>query len=146
MTNTPVSQRRSYFGAIARWWRNRIGNRAAVAEVRKINPEELRRVALDAGVNPDELHALAAQWPNSADLLRRRMTALHLDPAGVMRAYPAVANDLRRLCSLCQVKGRCERELSSDPDNRRWREYCPNVATLSALTAEGTHSNDPGTH
>jgi hypothetical protein len=132
--NNPIEARRSsLFGVIGRWWRNLAGNRRGLREVENLDPEDLQRLALDTGVDPSELKALAAKWPDAANLLSRRLAALHIDPAQVARTHPAVSNDLRRLCAMCVSKGRCEHDLDRDPSDPAWREYCPNRQTLDAL-------------
>lgn len=128
--------RPSIAAAIAQWWRSWRGNRAGAAELRDFGPEELRRLASDIGVAPEDVRPLAGKWPDSADLLTRRMTALQLDPTVIAQLHPAVSNDLKRLCSLCVSKGRCEHDLVSGATDSNWQEYCPNTTTLKALNAE----------
>ncbi len=136
MTRSAGLQLRSIFADIGRWWREWLGNRPALAELQGCSREELRRIASDFRATPEELQALAARWPDSANLLDRRMAALDIDLDRVARSQPAVANDLKRLCSLCQSKGECEHDLDSNPGDPRWREYCPNASTLTALREE----------
>jgi hypothetical protein len=135
MKNSFASRQSSVFDAVFQWWRNWTRNRASLAELRNFNPQELQRMAQEVGVNPQELRVLAGKWPESADLLSRRMAALDLDAAQIARSQPCVSNDLRKLCSFCVSKGRCERDLAGDPNNSVWREYCPNTTTLTALGA-----------
>lgn len=138
MHESSKEQLRSVFFDIARWWRNLWGNSAGRAELSKFSPQELRQIALDSGVSPGDLRSLAGKWPNSADLLTRRMATFQLDPLTIARSQPAVSNDLNRLCSLCTSKGRCEHDLDWDRSNPKWREYCPNESTLSALSDHKT--------
>jgi hypothetical protein len=126
----------SFFSVLDRWWRNWRESRARVAQLSAFTSRELDDVARDAGVTTDELRALAGKWPDSADLLNRRMAVLGLDPAEVNRGQPATSNDLRRLCSLCGSKRRCERDLAKHPADPVWTEYCPNATTLTALCDE----------
>jgi hypothetical protein len=136
MQNTSVEQRSSFFAAIAKWWRNWKGNRAGIAELEHCNPQELQRMAQEVGVNPQELRVLAGRWPESADLLSRRLTMLEVNASELERSQPNVSNDLKKLCSLCVSKGRCEYHLDTDPNNLVWRDYCPNTTTLMALRAQ----------
>jgi hypothetical protein len=136
MKNSFAGQQSSVFAAVSQWWRNWMGNRAGVAELENYSPQELQRMAQEVGVNPQELRVLAGKWPESADLLSRRMAALDLDAGQIARSQPCVSNDLRKLCSLCVSKGRCEHDLAGDPNNPVWREYCPNTTTLTALTTQ----------
>jgi hypothetical protein len=131
-----TDKRESLLGSLLREWRNRRPNRAGVAELANLANEDLRGAARDLGVTAPELRVLAGRWPNSADLLSRRMTALGLDKAELARSLPDVANDLSRLCSLCASKRRCANDLTERPDDRVWQQYCPNHLTLVNLREE----------
>jgi uncharacterized protein YjiS (DUF1127 family) len=136
MHGSSKEHRSSIIAGIAQWWRNWRGNRAGVAELRDFSPDEVRRLALEIGVNPEDIRPLAGKWPESADLLTRRMATLQLDPLAIARSQPAVSNDLRKLCSLCMSKGQCEHDLAGGAINSNWQEYCPNTSTLKALSAQ----------
>ena len=97
--------------------------------------DELQRVATDVGLNTQDLRSLAGKWPEASDLLQRRMSTLELDAAEIAHSQPSVSNDLKRLCSLCVSKKRCDHDLAAHAANLEWQEYCPNVGTLTALTA-----------
>jgi uncharacterized protein YjiS (DUF1127 family) len=136
MQNSSAEQRSAFFATIAKWWRNWTGNRAGVAELKAFDHQELQRMAQDVGVNPRELRVLAGKWPESADLLSRRLSALELDASEIERLQSCVSNDLKKLCSLCVSKGRCDYDLDTHPNNSVWRDYCPNATTLMALTTQ----------
>ena len=136
MPSSAAGQRTSFLAAIVRRWRNWIGNRSGRAELERYSPEELQRTAQEVGINPQELRVLAGKWPTSADLLSRRMAAIGFDAAETANSQPNVSNDLKRLCSLCVSKGRCQRDLADNPDDPIWREYCPNASTLAALDSQ----------
>jgi len=106
------------------------------AELRCFEAEDIQRMARDAGVSAGELRELARYRPDSADLLLRRMAALHLDRNEVLRTEPQTLHDLQRVCTLCRDHGRCARDLAHDSADPRWKDYCPNAATLAALEAE----------
>jgi hypothetical protein len=122
--------------AVARWWRNWMTTRANMASLDCCGLEEAERVAHDVGVTTSELRALAGKWPDSTELLNRRLAALELDPAEIRRAGPGILSDLQRVCTMCTDGRECEHDLAQDPNDPVWREYCPNVMTLDALTAE----------
>jgi hypothetical protein len=136
MQTVSQSPGRSPFAALSRWWRDLMGNRRGRAELDNLAPDGIDRVARDVGVNAGELRALAGKWPDSADQLTRRIAALSLDAEEIRRSQPSVSNDLKKLCSLCASKGRCEHDLAKDAGNPVWQEYCPNATTLLALQAE----------
>jgi len=123
----------SPLGAFWQWCRDRMT--AGGADLQYCGDEEVERMAHDAGVTPSELNSLAARGCHSADLLLERMAALDLDPSEVAQVEPAVFHDLQRVCSMCQTRGRCIRDLKCDSNDPAWKEYCPNVDTLMDLDA-----------
>jgi hypothetical protein len=90
-------------------------------------------MAHDIGVSAAELHDLASRGPQSADLLCRRMDVLDLDQNEVAHAERATFQDLQRVCSMCDCKKRCARDLARNPDDPVWKDYCSNAQTLTAL-------------
>jgi hypothetical protein len=124
---------------LAAWWRNGRAARETLAELEG-SGGELTRIARDLSVTPSELRAIAAQGTDAAAPLKRRLEALHLDPAALRRDEPLVMRDLERVCSVCGSKRRCERDLARFPDEAAWRAYCPNAITLDALVASDVTS------
>jgi hypothetical protein len=129
-------QNETIFGTIGTWWRNWRQQRAAIAELNGLGEPELAHIAHDVGLNAPELRALAGRWPASTGLLSQRLEALRLDETAIGKSEPAVLRDLERVCGQCAAEGQCAHDLASDPDDRVWRDYCPNVATLDALGSE----------
>lgn len=121
--------------AMTAWWRNWRAARESVGELDGCGTE-LTRIARDIGLAPGELYTIAAKRPDSADPLRRRLEALHVDPAALRRDDPLVMRDLERVCSVCGSRRRCERDLARFPEDAAWREYCPNAMTIDALGSE----------
>lgn len=132
----PSVQSETIFGAIGNWWRNWRQRQAAIAEINELGEPELARVAQDVGLNGPQLRTLAGRWPQSAGLLSQRLEALRLDEVSIARSEPAVLRDLQRVCGQCSAEGQCASDLYRNPDDRVWRDYCPNVATLDALRTE----------
>jgi hypothetical protein len=64
------------------------------------------------------------------------MEHLKLDTADIARVEPPVIRDLQRVCTLCESKRRCMRDLAKRPSDPVWQDYCPNAMTLRALLAE----------
>jgi hypothetical protein len=120
----------------AHWWRGRSLRRRTLSELSCCAPAEAERIAQDVGVSRAELCILAGKWPDSLDLLSRRMQELRLDAAEVSRVEPQVIRDLQRTCSLCANKRRCRYDLADQWSHPRWQEYCPNATTLLALLKE----------
>ena len=115
---------------IRQWCRGFLGSPSSLGEC---GAEELERMAHDIGVSTAELYQLAKQGPQSADLLSRRMDALDLDENEVARVERATFQDLQRVCSMCDCKKRCARDLARDAADSVWKDYCPNARTLTAL-------------
>lgn len=93
------------------------------------------------------LRALSRRGPDEACLLPRRLVSLGLDPDELARLEPAVFCELHRRCTVCESKGECAVDLAADVahpawQNRAdvWHDYCPNVATLTALADGGSLS------
>jgi hypothetical protein len=132
--------RPGFLPRLARWWREYAGRRSTVAALADCGPAESARIAHDVGVSgAAELRVLAGKWPNSADLLARRMRQIKLDAAEIMQVEPEVVRDLERVCTLCASKRRCSRDVAKEQSASTWQAYCPNTMTLKALLAE--HSN-----
>jgi hypothetical protein len=121
-------------GRVADWWRRRAAVRRAHCEL-DADSQETARIARDVHLPPATLHALADRGPDDAALLARRMAVLRLDAEDLARRDGAVMQDLQRLCTLCGIKGLCAAELDWRPQDPRWKEYCPNSGTLTALQA-----------
>ena len=129
-----ASQPLGPLGRFERWWRNWRAHDAAEQELACCGHDEVAHIARDVGVSASELQTLAGRWPDSANLLDRRVAALGLEQ--IAHSEPQVLRDLQRVCGQCASEGRCERDLNSGAGDRSWRDYCPNVATLDALRSE----------
>jgi glycerol-3-phosphate dehydrogenase len=122
---------------LARWWREYAGRHSTVAALADCGPTESARIAHDVGVSgAAELRVLAGKWPNSADLLARRMRQIKLHAAEILQVEPEVVRDLERVCTLCASKRRCTRDFAKERSPSSWQAYCPNTMTLKALIAE----------
>ena len=120
---------------LRQWWRNWKTARSSGAELRCFAEDEVERMAQEIGTSAAELRQLAKRGPDSANLLLQRMAALDLDPNEVAAREPAMFRDLQRVCTMCESRGRCARELACNPDSPLWEEHCLNVETLKALGA-----------
>jgi hypothetical protein len=122
---------RAVSGASRRWrmWRERR------TELLYCDPAEVERMARELGLSAGELVALARTGPDAATLSERRLVAMGIYPSAVRTSEPLVMQDLQRCCSTCDSKRRCERDLDDRSKSSDWLQYCPNAATLMALTA-----------
>ena len=109
--------------------------RAASNELANCDAVELARVAQDLGISAADLRVLASRDKTAADLLNRRLETLRLDPTNV---DPVLMRDLQRCCSNCDSKQLCAHELEDKPKGASWPKYCPNEATIAALTTKPT--------
>jgi hypothetical protein len=126
---------------VARWWRAWVKQRGTMAALADCGPAEIARMARDIGVSgAAELRVLAGKWPNSSDLLSRRLQQFRLDPTAMMRAEPDVVRDLERVCTLCTSRRRCSRDFAAEEPASAWETYCPNAPTLGALIADSRTS------
>ena len=121
---------------LARRWREWAGRRNTVAALDSCHPSETARIARDLGVGGAEFRVLAGKWPDSSDLLSRRMRQNELDAAELVRVEPQVVRDLERVCTLCASRRQCDRDFANERSNPAWEKYCPNTMTLRALIAE----------
>ena len=133
----PQNDRWSVLSAVAQWWRRWTKARSDLFELESCDPDQVEGIARDLGMSVSELRVVVRHGRDGADLLRRRMAALGLDPDELARSEPATLRDLQKLCTMCRSRGRCARDLaqeSADPDWQDWRDYCPNAATLDMLS------------
>jgi hypothetical protein len=121
---------------LTRWWRGRMPRSTPSTELSSLGSREIQRIAGDLGVSGAELRVLAGKWPDSAELLSRRLSALNLDEHRLCEKEPQVLRDLQRVCTFCASKERCEHDFAHKPSDPTWRVYCPNSQTLAALQTE----------
>ena len=127
-------KRRSPAEVVSQWWQSWTSN-APASDLACCAEGEVERIAKDIGMPASEIRRLANFGPESAELLSRRMAALHLDRKEVSQTHPQTFRDLQRVCTLCESHRQCARDLARNSGDPGWEEYCPNVATLRALNA-----------
>jgi hypothetical protein len=125
-------------GLLAGWWKNYREKRAAINELAGCDPSEVARIAEDLGVSSSELRFLAASDKGAADLLKRRLLELRIDPSNI---DPAVMRDLQLHCARCKSKQLCAHELEDKPPMQIWPIYCPNEQTIEAIKTQSWASN-----
>ncbi len=123
-------------GAIAEWvsrYRLKLGGDSGLG---LCAPADVKQMASDLGLSTGELKNLAAKGPDSADLLRKMLVALGVDPDTIAKADPAVMRDLQRLCVACDHKWKCRQELAKGTAAEHFHAFCPNAYTLDAVFAQ----------
>ena len=126
------------FKAIADWvtsYRNAIGFKN---EFGMCGPDEVRRMAKDIGVTPSQLQELVRQGSDSANLLKRMLVALHVDPKTIPDIDPLVMREMNWLCMTCGTKKRCEHELAKGTATEHFHEFCPNAVSIDELLGQNS--------
>jgi hypothetical protein len=110
-------------------------------ELEATGRDEVQRIAKDLGLPMSELGLLISRDSRQADLLHRRLAILKLDANALADREPLLFRDLQRVCTLCDRRRPCVRDLARDSRRdpaeaaaQRWRDYCPNGATLNMLS------------
>ena len=122
-------------------WQDWIKRRRSMTQLACCDRTDVARMAHDIGVSSGDLYTLSGKWPNSADLLLRRIDESKLDATEIKQAEPQVMRDLQRVCTLCANKRKCSHDLATRPSDPAWQTYCPNTTTLRALIAERARSD-----
>lgn len=76
-------------------------------------------------------NALAISRDN---LLGCRLAMLGLDLGAIESRGGEMYETVKRRCASCEFHEACELDLRRDPNDPVWQTYCPNRATLMALT------------
>ncbi len=109
-------------------WRAR---RAGSGELNIFTKDELALMGTDVDLSWTDLRSLSARGPHAADLIPRRISSLGLEPDAL---DTSMLRDMQRLCTFCQSKGRCIRDLDQHPP--AWPSYCPNNFSLRTVVTE----------
>lgn len=107
--------------------------RREINEVRRLNTDELGRIAGDLRVSPADLNELVNQGPHAADELPRLLKALGISADDLARSEPMMLHDMERVCSLCQNKRECDRDLAAGSSAEHYEGYCLNAPTIAGL-------------
>ena len=125
--------------AIANWvtsYRNVVGFNN---EFDMCGPDEVMRMAKDIGVTSSQLQELARNGADSANLLKRMLVALHVDPKVIADMDPLVMREMKWLCITCSNKRQCEHELAKGTAAEHFEQYCPNAVSIDELLNQKSH-------
>src|SRR5262249_51426522 len=90
-------------------------------------------IAADLDISPGDLDELVRRGLHAADELPVLLKALGIDEAKLKTTEPLVLRDMERVCSLCQHKTRCDRDLAAGISVVHYEAYCPNAPTIGGL-------------
>jgi hypothetical protein len=104
-------------------------------ELQRLDCQEMEAIARELNLSKAQLCALTFEPSGSLQSLGKRLSHAGLSEDELAAAHGDVLRDMRRVCSQCQSKARCARDLKHE---RRATpaKYCPNEQTLWALTDE----------
>jgi hypothetical protein len=99
---------------------------------------ELSSLPQSDGAQIVGLWELAAAALGDVRMLHQRMEFMHIDRDEFACAQPAVMRQLTVCCVQCGSTGECAQDLSDTLTGLlggEWRDYCPNAAMLSKISA-----------
>lgn len=110
-------------------------------ELQRLDSHEMEAIARELNLSKAELYALTFTPSGALQSLSKRLSHAGLSEDELAVDHADVLRDMRRVCSQCQSKARCARDLKHE---RRATpaKYCPNEQTLRAL-ADEMHQHAP---
>lgn len=97
-----------------------------------VDDEEFARWARDLEMTTLDLKTVMSRWPQNGDLLQIRLDRSGLGHLAADWRNARLMQDLERVCDLCSLRVRCERDLRKGTSDW-WNSYCPNLPTIEAL-------------
>ena len=108
-------------------------HRRELNEMHQLTVTDFCRIANDLRLSPAALDELVRHGPYAADELPRLLAALNISAQDLLRIEPLVAQDMERVCTLCESKRQCDRDLASGASAEHYQEYCLNAPTIAQL-------------
>jgi hypothetical protein len=105
-----------------------------IRELRELDSRDSARIAPEMNIQPRDLDILVRQSPHAADELPRLLALLGLDRELLAKTQPLVLQDMTRVCTLCQQKHRCNRDIAAGTSAHN-PEYCLSASTIDDLKA-----------
>jgi hypothetical protein len=101
----------------------------------RLDCQEMEVIARELNLSKVEFSALTFEPSGALQSLSKRLSHAGLSEDELAAFHGDVLRDMCRVCSQCQSKARCARDLKHE---RRATpaKYCPNEQTLRALTDE----------
>lgn len=125
-------------------WAKKLSDRYVQSEeLRKLDPEEINRIARDFGVSVSELLVVARSDVGVQALLKQRLVEVGLSEELLQKRHPKEFGDLNRVCASCVSAKRCASDFQQQKSGRS--DYCPNTFTLDALRVKSEATAEPRT-
>src|SRR3954467_171195 len=105
-------------------------HRRELNEIRQPDRADFDRIAQDLRIAPDDLEELVRHGRHAANELPKMLEQLGISEEGLGRGQPLLLRDMERVCSLCQHKSQCDRDLADGTAAENYHGYCGNAATL----------------
>ena len=110
-------------------------HRRELKEMREMDAASFDQIASDLRISAADLEQLVRQGPHAADELPKMLRALGIDQDDLARTETPVLRDMERVCSLCNHKRQCDRDLAAGTAAAHYGEYCGNASTIDGLGA-----------
>lgn len=104
-----------------------------LSEMRRLDRTDFDRIASDLRIAPDDLEELVRHGRHAADELPKMLNQLGISAERLAQAQPLLLRDMERVCSLCNQKGQCDRDLADGTAAENYHGYCANASTLESL-------------
>ena len=111
-------------------WRRR---RRDILEMRELDGRVVAKIARELNIQPTDLDMLVRQGPHAADELSDLLTLLGINSDLLAKTEPLVLRDMARVCTSCQQKHRCNRDLAAGTSAQHYAEYCLSASTIDDL-------------
>jgi hypothetical protein len=106
--------------------------------MREMDAANFGRIASELRMSSADLEALVRQGPHAADELPNMLAALGVDQEVWRGASPSCCATWKRVCSLCNHKRQCDRDLAAGTAAAHYQEYCGNADTIDGLGPRAT--------
>jgi hypothetical protein len=108
-------------------------HRRELRQMREMDAANFGQITSDLRMSSADLETLVRQGPHAVDELPKMLTALGIDQDALARTEPLVLRDMERVCSLCNHKRQCDRDLAAGTAAAHYEEYCGNADTIDGL-------------
>jgi hypothetical protein len=95
--------------------------------------QTMATITEDLRLTPTELRTLVAKGADAAKELPCLLDALQISLQKIKEIDPMVLRDLQRVCTLCDHKHPCDRDIAAGTLAKNYDNYCPNAYTVKAL-------------